>query len=127
MVWLELNQMVDVLGIAEQVLVGIFCMAVMEVTLGTAADRKTRIWKWVCVILSTALIYQLIAFGSGVLVLHVLASREGSWQDDVLLSLVFNGIYLFCNTLRRLLPMAMSYAGGIWLYRQGRSAKAFAL
>jgi len=126
MVWLELKQMVDVLGIAEQVLVGIFCMAVMEVTLGTAADRKTRIWKWVCVILSTALIYQLIAFGSGMLVLHVLAPREGSWQDDVLLLLVFNGIYLFCNTLRRLLPMAMSYAGGIWLYRQGRSAKAFA-
>ena len=117
MVWLELKQMVDVLGIAEQVLVGIFCMA----------DRKTRIWKWVCVILSTAFIYQLIAFGSGMLVLHVLAPREGSWQDDVLLSLVFNGIYLFCNTLRRLLPMAMSYAGGIWLYRQGRSAKAFAL
>ena len=60
MVWLELKQMVDVLGIAEQVLVGIFCMAVMEVTLGTAADRKTRIWKWVCVILSTAFIYQLM-------------------------------------------------------------------
>lgn len=92
MVWLELKHMVDVLGIAEQVLVGIFCMEVMEVTLGTAAEP-----------------------------------REGSWQDDVLLSLVFNGIYLFCNTLRRLLPMAMSYAGGNWLYRQGRSAKAFAL
>lgn len=85
-----------------------------------------RIWKWSIVILATPLIYQLIAFGSGMLVLHFLSQRKERWGNSVLLSLFFNGIYLFCNTLRRLLPTAMAYVGGFWLYRQERSVKAFA-
>lgn len=126
MIWLELKQMVDVPGMCELVLIGIFCMAVMEVTLETAQGRRTRIWKWGIVILAAILIYQLIAFGSGMLVLHFLTQRKESWGNGVFLSLIFNGIYLFCNTLRRLLPTALAYVGGIWLYRQERSVKAFA-
>lgn len=126
MIWLELKQMVDMPRMCELVLIGIFCAAVMEVTLETAQGRRIRICKWSIVILAVILIYQLIVSGSGMLDLHFLPQRKESWGNDVLLSLFFNGIYLFCNTLTRLLPTALAYAGGIWLYRQERSAKAFA-
>lgn len=125
MILSELKQMVNVLGFCELILVGIFCMAVMEVTLAGEKDRRTRIWKWGIVILATALLSQLMTFGSGLLDIHFLAEKKESWGDDSVLSMVVNGIYLTWNTLKILLPMLMSYIGGIWLYRQERSVKAF--
>lgn len=109
----------------ELVLVGGFSMVSVEATLGETTGRKKRYQKWLVVIVFVEVLLFTLSAGMDALDHYISRAIPDVWSRVTAATAAVTLTFILYNTVMMLLCTLIPFLGGMWIYRQAKSVRAF--
>lgn len=110
----------------ELILVGGFSMLAVDATLGEKTGRAKRCLKWLAVGILIEVLLFTATIGMDALDYYINSAMPNVWQEASAVTVLVTAVYILYNMVMLLLCTVLPFLGGMWIYRQERSVKAFA-
>lgn len=109
----------------ELILIGGFSMLAVDATLGEKEGKAKRYLKWLAVGVLIEILLFTATIGMDALDRFLSSAMPNVWQDANAATAIVTAVYILYNTVMMLLCTLIPFFGGMWIYRQEKSVKAF--